>query len=50
MAYLDDMTPSIDTGRPVASLGSVVALAAAIGAAGGLLAGILLEGTDPRDL
>jgi hypothetical protein len=28
----------------------VVALAAAIGAAGGLLAGILLEGTDPRDL
>ena len=50
MAYLGDMTPSIDTGRPVASLGSVVALAAAIGAAGGLLAGILLEGTDPRDL
>jgi hypothetical protein len=44
------MTPSIDTGRPVASLGSVVALAAAIGAVGGLLAGILLEGTDPRDL
>jgi hypothetical protein len=50
MAYLDAMTPSVDTRRPVASLGSVVALAAAIGAAGGLLAGILLEGTDPRDL
>jgi hypothetical protein len=50
MAYLDDMTPSVDTSRPVASLGPVVALAAAIGAAGGLLAGILLEGTDPRDL
>jgi hypothetical protein len=50
MAYLDAMTPSVDTRRPVASLGSVVALAAAIGAAGGLLAGILTEGTDPRDL
>ncbi len=50
MAYLSDMTPSVDTSRPVASLGSVVALAAAIGASGGLLAGILLEGTDPRDL
>jgi hypothetical protein len=49
MAYLGDMTPSIDTSRPVASLGSAVALAAAIGAVGGLLAGILLEGTDPRD-
>ena len=49
MAYLDDMTPSIDTRRPVASLGSLVALAAAIGAVGGLLAGILLEGTDPGD-
>ena len=34
----------------MASLGSVVALAAAIGAAGGLLAGMLLEGTDPGDL
>jgi hypothetical protein len=34
----------------VANLGSVVALAAAIGAVGGLLAGIPLEGTDPRDL
>jgi hypothetical protein len=44
------MTPSVDSSRPVASLGSVVALAAAIGAVGGLLAGILLEGTDPRDL
>ena len=50
MAYLGDMTPSVGTSRPVASLGSVVALAAAIGAVGGLLAGILLEGTDPRDL
>jgi len=50
MAYLGDMTPSVDTSRPVASLGSVVALAAAIGAVGGLLAGILPEGTDPRDL
>ena len=49
MAYLDDMTPSIATRRPVASLGSLVALAAAIGAVGGLLAGILLEGTDPGD-
>jgi hypothetical protein len=49
MAYLDDMTPSIDISRPVASLGSLVALAAAIGAVGGLLAGILMEGTDPRD-
>ena len=43
------MTPSIDASRPVASLGSVVALAAAIGAVGGLLASILLEGTDPSD-
>ena len=43
------MTPSIDISRPVASLGSLVALAAAIGAVGGLLAGILMEGTDPRD-
>ncbi len=34
----------------MASGGSAVALAAAIGAVGGLLAGILLEGTDPRDL
>ena len=50
MAYLDDMTPSVDTSRPVASLGPVVALAAAIGAVGGLLAGVTLEGTDPRDL
>jgi hypothetical protein len=50
MAYLSDMTTSVDTGRPVASLGSVVALAAAIGAVGGLLAGILLEGTDPGDV
>jgi hypothetical protein len=50
MAYLGDMTQSNDTSRPVASLGPVVALAAAIGAAGGLLAGIPLEGTDPRDL
>ena len=44
------MTPSIDISRPVASLGSLVALAAAIGAVGGLLAGILMEGTDPRDV
>ena len=44
------MTPSVDPSRPVANLGSVVALAAAIGAVGGLLAGIPLEGTDPRDL
>ena len=50
MAYLDDMTPSVDTCRPVASLGPVVGLAAAIGAVGGLLAGILMEGTDPRDV
>jgi hypothetical protein len=50
MAYLGDMTPSIDTSRPVASLGSVVALAAAIGAVGGLVAAIPLERTDPRDL
>ncbi len=49
MAYRDDMTPPTDTRPPVASLGSVIALAAAIGAVGGLLAGILLEGTDPRD-
>ena len=48
-SYLGDMMPSVDTSRPVASLGSAVALAAAIGAVGGLLAGILLEGTDPRD-
>jgi len=44
------MTTSVDTNRPVASLVSAVALAAAIGAAGGLLAGILLESTDPSDL
>jgi uncharacterized membrane protein YhaH (DUF805 family) len=50
MAYLHDMTPSVDTSPPVASLGSVVALAAAIGAVGGLLAGLLLGGTDPRDV
>jgi hypothetical protein len=50
MAYPDDMTRSGETSQPVASLGSLVALAAAIGAVGGLLAGILLEGNDPRDL
>jgi hypothetical protein len=50
MAYRDDMTQSVGTSRPVASLGPVVALAAAIGAAGGLLAGLLLEGTDPPDM
>jgi hypothetical protein len=44
------MTLSVDTSRPVASLGPVVALAAAIGAVGGLLAGIVLVGTDPGDL
>ena len=33
----------------MASGGSAVALAAAIGAVGGLLASILLEGTDPSD-
>jgi hypothetical protein len=43
------MTPCIGASRPVASLGPVVALAAAIGAAGGLLAGGLLEGADPSD-